>query len=104
MYATNTFCVEKALEQNLTPIVVVNKIDRDFARPEEVVDEVIELFIELDANEDQLEFPVIYASGINGTASADPTKQDENMQVLFDTIIDHIPAPADTREELYNFK
>lgn len=104
MYATNTFCVEKALEQNLTPIVVVNKIDRDFARPEEVVDEVIELFIELDANEDQLEFPVIYASGINGTASVDPTKQDENMQVLFDTIIDHIPAPADTREEPLQFQ
>ncbi|MBU5210917.1 MULTISPECIES: translational GTPase TypA [Heyndrickxia] len=98
------FVLKKALEQNLTPIVVVNKIDRDFARPEEVVDEVIELFIELDANEDQLEFPVIYASGINGTASADPTKQDENMQVLFDTIIDHIPAPADTREEPLQFQ
>jgi GTP-binding protein len=98
------FVLKKALEQNLTPIVVVNKIDRDFARPEEVVDEVIELFIELDANEDQLEFPVIYASGINGTASVDPTKQDENMQVLFDTIIDHIPAPADTREEPLQFQ
>ncbi|QQZ08082.1 translational GTPase TypA [Heyndrickxia vini] len=98
------FVLKKALEQNLTPIVVVNKIDRDFARPEEVVDEVIELFIELDANEDQLEFPVIYASGINGTASNDPTKQDENMQVLFDTIIDHIPAPADTREEPLQFQ
>ena len=63
------FVLKKALEQNLTPIVVVNKIDRDFARPEEVVDEVFELFIELGANEEQLEFPVIYASGINGTAS-----------------------------------
>src|SRR5690606_41600264 len=52
------FVLKKALEQNLTPIVVVNKIDRDFARPEEVVDEVLELFIELDANDDQLEFPV----------------------------------------------
>ncbi|KYD04397.1 MULTISPECIES: translational GTPase TypA [Heyndrickxia] len=98
------FVLKKALEQNLTPIVVVNKIDRDFARPEEVVDEVIELFIELDANEDQLEFPVIYASGINGTASNDPTKQDDNMQVLFDTIIDHIPAPADTKEEPLQFQ
>lgn len=98
------FVLKKALEQNLTPIVVVNKIDRDFARPEEVVDEVIELFIELDANEDQLEFPVIYASGINGTASDDPTKQDDNMQVLFDTIIEHIPAPVDTKEDPLQFQ
>ncbi|GIN83851.1 GTP-binding protein [Heyndrickxia sporothermodurans] len=98
------FVLKKALEQNLTPIVVVNKIDRDFARPEEVVDEVIELFIELDANEDQLEFPVIYASGINGTASDNPEKQDENMKVLFDTIIEHIPAPADTKEEPLQFQ
>ena len=58
------FVLKKALEQNLTPIVVVNKIDRHFARPVEVVDEVIDLFIELGANEDQLEFPVIYASAI----------------------------------------
>ena len=63
------FVLKKALEQKLTPIVVVNKIDRDFARPEEVVDEVIDLFIELDATEEQLEFPVVYASAINGTAS-----------------------------------
>ncbi|MCU9612245.1 translational GTPase TypA [Caldibacillus lycopersici] len=93
------FVLKKALEQNLTPIVVVNKIDRDFARPEEVVDEVLELFIELDANDDQLEFPVIYASAYNGTASTDPEKQDENMQVLFDTILEAIPAPVDNREE-----
>src|SRR5690606_14131921 len=79
------FVLKKALEQNLSPIVVVNKIDRDFARPEEVVDEVLELFIELDANDDQLEFPVIYASGIQGTASKDPSSQDENMEVLYET-------------------
>lgn len=65
------FVLKKALEQKLTPIVVVNKIDREFARPEEVVDEVIDLFIELGADEDQLEFPVVYASAINGTASND---------------------------------
>ena len=65
------FVLKKALEQNLTPIVVVNKIDRDFARPLEVIDEVIDLFIELGANEDQLEFPVIFASAINGTASTE---------------------------------
>ena len=76
------FVLKKALEQNLTPIVVVNKIDRDFARPEEVVDEVLDLFIELEANEEQLDFPVIYASGINGTASLEPepAKQEENME------------------------
>ncbi|MEH7334885.1 translational GTPase TypA [Neobacillus drentensis] len=98
------FVLKKALEQNLTPIVVVNKIDRDFARPAEVIDEVIDLFIELDATEDQLEFPVIYASAINGTASTDPDKQDENMQSLYDAIVEHIPAPIDNREEPLQFQ
>jgi len=98
------FVLKKALEQNLTPIVVVNKIDRDFARPKEVVDEVIDLFIELDANEDQLEFPVIYASAINGTASLDPDKQDDNMQCLYEAIIEHIPAPADNSDEPLQFQ
>lgn len=98
------FVLKKALEQNLTPIVVVNKIDRDFARPLEVVDEVIDLFIELDANEEQLEFPVIYASGINGTASTDPEKQDENMQCLYDAIVEHIPSPIDNRDEPLQFQ
>lgn len=98
------FVLKKALEQNLRPIVVVNKIDRDFARPEEVVDEVLELFIELDANDDQLEFPVIYASGINGTASTSPDKQDENMESLFDAIIEHIPAPVDNSSEPLQFQ
>ncbi|HLU23392.1 translational GTPase TypA [Lederbergia graminis] len=98
------FVLKKALEQNLTPIVVVNKIDRDFARPEEVVDEVLELFIELDANDEQLEFPVIYASGIQGTASKDPSSQDENMEVLYETIIENIPAPIDNKEEPLQFQ
>ena len=98
------FVLKKALEQNLTPIVVVNKIDRDFARPAEVVDEVIDLFIELDAKEEQLDFPVVYASGINGTASVDPEKQDENMQVLYDMILENIPAPVDNREEPLQFQ
>ncbi|XJZ28359.1 translational GTPase TypA [Bacillota bacterium Lsc_1132] len=98
------FVLKKALEQNLTPIVVVNKIDRDFARPAEVVDEVLDLFIELGANEDQLEFPVVYASAINGTASMDPDKQDENMQALYDAIIEHIPAPIDNRDEPLQFQ
>jgi len=100
------FVLKKALEQNLQPIVVVNKIDRDFARPEEVVDEVLELFIELEANDDQLEFPVIFASGINGTASlsSDVADQEENMKVIYDAIIDKIPAPVDNKEEPLQFQ
>ncbi|MEH7493988.1 translational GTPase TypA [Neobacillus niacini] len=98
------FVLKKALEQNLTPIVVVNKIDRDFARPVEVIDEVIDLFIELGANEDQLEFPVIFASAINGTASLDHEKQDENMQCLYDSIVENIPAPIDNRDEPLQFQ
>ncbi|PEJ60424.1 translational GTPase TypA [Bacillus sp. AFS017336] len=100
------FVLKKALEQHLTPIVVVNKIDRDFARPDEVVDEVIDLFIELGADEDQLEFPVVFASAINGTSSleSDPAKQESNMNALFDTIIEHIPAPIDNSEEGLQFQ
>ena len=88
------FVLKKALEQNLTPIVVVNKVDKDSARPLEVVDEVLELLIELGADDDQLEFPVVYASGVNGTASLDPdpANQEENMQCLFDTIISNTSA------------
>ncbi|KRD84319.1 GTP-binding protein TypA [Bacillus sp. Root147] len=98
------FVLKKALEQNLTPIVVVNKIDRDFARPTEVVDEVIDLFIELGASEEQIEFPVVYASAINGTASTNPEKQDENMSSLFDSIIEHIPAPVDNSDDPLQFQ
>ncbi|WP_066052793.1 translational GTPase TypA [Robertmurraya korlensis] len=98
------FVLKKALEQNLTPIVVVNKIDRDFARPAEVIDEVIDLFIELEATEEQLEFPVIYASAINGTASVNPDKQDENMESLYEAIVENIPSPVDNREEPLQFQ
>ncbi|BDG48189.1 MULTISPECIES: translational GTPase TypA [Parageobacillus] len=98
------FVLKKALEQQLTPIVVVNKIDREFARPEEVVDEVIDLFIELGATEEQLEFPVVYTSALHGTASLDPHKQEADMTALFETIITHIPAPIDNREEPLQFQ
>ncbi|GGJ74991.1 GTP-binding protein [Anoxybacillus voinovskiensis] len=98
------FVLKKALEQQLTPIVVVNKIDREFARPEEVVDEVIDLFIELGATEEQLEFPVVYASALNGTASLDPHRQESDMTVLFETIMEHIPAPVDNRTEPLQFQ
>ncbi|MCR6096351.1 translational GTPase TypA [Salipaludibacillus agaradhaerens] len=100
------FVLKKALEQKLTPVLVVNKIDRPMARPEEVVDEVLDLFIELGADEEQLEFPVVYASAINGTASADsdPTKQDDNMRVLFNTVIETVPAPIDNSQEPFQFQ
>ena len=100
------FVLKKALEQKLTPIVVVNKVDKDSARPNEVVDEVVDLLIELGADEDQLEFPVVFASGVNGTASldSDPSKQEENMKSLFESIIEHIPAPEDTTEEPLQFQ
>ncbi|WP_432354840.1 translational GTPase TypA [Sporosarcina sp. A2] len=100
------FVLKKALEINLKPIVVVNKIDREFARPEEVVDEVLELFIELDANDEQLEFPVVFASGFNGTASLspDPADQEDTLKVLYEAIIEKIPAPIDNREDGLQFQ
>lgn len=98
------FVLKKALEQNLKPVVVVNKIDKPSARPEGVVDEVLDLFIELDANDEQLDFPVVYASAINGTASLDPEKQDENMQSLYETTLEYVPAPVDNRDEPLQFQ
>ena len=98
------FVLKKALEQNLKPVVVVNKLDKPSARPEEVVDDVLELFIELDANDEQLEFPVVYASAMNGTASLDPSEQDENMQSIYDTILDYVPAPVDNSDEPLQFQ
>lgn len=100
------FVLKKALEQNLTPIVVINKIDRESARPDQVVDEVIDLFIELDASEEQLEFPVVYTSALQGTSSLspDPSKQENSMNPLFQTILEHIPAPPDASEEPLQFQ
>lgn len=100
------FVLKKALEQKITPIVVVNKIDKDAARPLEVVDEVLELFIELGADDDQLDFPVVYASGVNGTASLDPdpATQEENLNCLFEKVIETIPAPVDNSDEPLQFQ
>ena len=100
------FVLKKALEQRLTPIVVINKIDRPGARPEEVVDEVLDLFIELGADDSQLEFPVIYTSAINGTSSydSDPAKQKHTMNPIFDTILKTIPAPVDNSDEPLQFQ
>ncbi len=98
------FVLKKALEQKLTPIVVLNKIDRPSARPQEVVDEVLDLFIELGADDNQLEFPVVYASAINGTSGEEPDDQQETMDPVFKMIMGHIPAPADTQEEPLQFQ
>ncbi len=97
------FVLRKALEQHLTPIVVVNKIDRPNARPAEVVDEVLDLFIELGADDDQLDFPVVYASALMGTSSLEPDRQDGNMQALYDTIVNHIPYPKEDVEQPLQF-
>lgn len=92
------FVLQKALHQGLVPIVVVNKMDRENARPAEVIDEVLDLFIELEATEEQLEFPVVYASAIRGIASTNPDDLGEDMQPLFNAILEHIPAPEVDRE------
>ena len=88
-----TFVLRKAFEFGLRPIVVINKIDRPNARPGEVQDEVFDLFIELGADEDALEFPTIFASATEGHASLDPERHSGDIFVLFDAILQHIPAP-----------
>ena len=88
------FVLKKALGLGKKPVVVVNKIDRPGARPEEVVDEVLDLFIELGANDDQLEFPVVYASGRDGYASLDPHTPGTDMVPLFEMILKEVPAPT----------
>ncbi len=89
------FVLKKALEAGVTPIVVVNKIDKETARPKEVIDEVMDLFIELGADLEQLDFPVVYASAINGTSSLNPdvSTQEKTMKPILDMIIDNIPSP-----------
>ncbi|WP_017473467.1 translational GTPase TypA [Amphibacillus jilinensis] len=98
------FVLKKALEQKLTPVVVLNKIDRPNARPEHVVDEVLDLFIELGADDEQLEFPVVYASALNGTSGEEPDQQVESMEAVFQTIMSHIPAPANNQADPLQFQ
>jgi len=100
------FVLKKAFEQNLTPIVVVNKVDRPGARPSEVVDEVLDLFIELGADEERLDFPVIFASAMNGTSSLSPIVEDQEhtMKPVFDKIFETIPAPVDNSDEPLQFQ
>lgn len=89
------FVLKKALEANLKPIVVINKVDRENVRISEVIDDVLELFIDLGATDEQIDFPVIYASGLNGTSSYDEdiTTQKHTMEPIFETIINTIPEP-----------
>jgi len=88
------FVTRKALALGLKPIVVVNKVDRPGARPEWVVNQTFELFDKLGASEDQLDFPVVYASALNGYASLDPKTKGENMRPLFETILSYVPPPV----------
>ena len=87
------FVLRKALERGLPPIVVLNKIDRADARPKEVLNEVYDLFIDLDATEDQIEFPVLYTNARDGVASTEMDVRGENLQPLFEAIVDHVPPP-----------
>jgi GTP-binding protein len=87
------FVLRKALERGLPPIVVLNKIDRADARPKEVLNEVYDLFIDLDATEDQIEFPVLYANAREGVATADLATPGDSLQPLFDAIVESVPPP-----------
>ncbi len=87
------FVLRKALERRLPPIVVINKIDRPDARPPEVLNEIYDLFIDLDATEEQLEFPVLYTNAKLGTASSDARTPGTDLRPLFDAVIDHVPPP-----------
>jgi GTP-binding protein len=88
------FVVKKALSLGLRPIVVINKIDKPSADPERVVDEIFDLFVALDANDEQLEFPVVYAAARDGYAKHNMEDENKNLEPLFETILEHVPAPS----------
>ena len=100
------FVLKKAMDAGLKPIVVINKIDKPSARAKEVIDEILDLLIELDATEEQLEFPVVYTSAINGTSSLeeDLSTQKETMDPIFDLIINEIPEPNMDSESPLQFQ
>ena len=100
------FVLKKALEAHVKPIVVINKVDRPVVRIDEVMDEVLELFMELGADDDQLDFPTVYVSALMGTSSLDPdlSTQVPNMDCLFDMIIDEIPEPIVDEEGPLQFQ
>jgi GTP-binding protein len=92
------YVLRKAFERGQPPIVVINKIDRGDARPKEVLNEIYDLFIDLDATEEQIEFPVLYTSGRAGTATLDLDVPGEDLQPLFEAIVDHVPPPRGNPE------
>src|SRR5437016_7218897 len=93
------FVLGKAFARGLPPIVVINKIDRPDARAAEVLNEVFDLFIDLDASENQLDFPVVYTNAKKGTATLDSTKQGDDLRPLFDAIIKHVPPPMGSADD-----
>src|SRR5690242_9976188 len=97
------FVTGKALALGLRPIVVVNKVDRSDARIQEVLDEVFDLFVTLDATDEQLDFPVLYASGRNGYASTDPDAREGDLIPMFETIVSHVPPPALNEDAPFTF-
>lgn len=97
------FVLKKALESNLTPIVVINKIDRPDARIQEVINEVYDLFIDLDATEEQLEFPILYTIAKEGIAKENLNDDSKDLKPLFDKIIDYIPAPSYDPNQVFQF-
>jgi len=99
--AQTRFVLRKALENRVKPIVVINKIDRENARPHKVLDMVFDLFVELKANDEQLDFPIIYASAKNGFAMRELHENNEDMTPLFEAIVEHVPAPTISDEPFF---
>ncbi|NQY80557.1 MAG: translational GTPase TypA [Candidatus Caenarcaniphilales bacterium] len=98
------FVLKKAFEQGLKPILVINKVDKPNSDPARVIDEVLELFIDLGADDDQIEFPIVYASGVNGMAKAELEDEDAGMEVILDTILKEVPPPEGNVEEPFLFQ
>jgi GTP-binding protein len=101
--AQTKFVLKKAMENGLKPIVVINKIDRENARPHKVLDMVFELFLELNATDDQLDFPHIYASAKQGYAKAELDQESDDMEPLYEAIVKHIPPPPKADQDFFQF-
>ncbi|MGM0507771.1 MAG: translational GTPase TypA [Fusobacteriota bacterium] len=97
------YVLKKSLELGLDPIVIINKIDRPNSRPDEVVDELFDLFVDLDANDSQLDFPVVYASALNGVATKDINEENDNILPVLDTIIENVKEPEGDPEKPFQF-
>ena len=101
--AQTKFVLKKALENGAKPIVVINKIDRENAEPHKVLDQVFELFLELHASDEQLDFPIVYASAKNGFAKRELTDTSDTMEPLYETVVERIPAPKIGSEPYFQF-